>query len=539
MTLRLKLLLLLVGIVATGLVVSDVVTYTALNRFLVDRVDQQLAAATFPVERALTVSTTGTQNGFFPAPGFGATQTATSVTQTAPGTSGAAPGRPAGPDDRRSLARGQLVPPGTFGELLAPDGKVISHQFFTYGGAPPTTPNIPATLPAALSGPAGSSANGDVYFNVTSPGSASVTYRAIARQVPTGGTVLVAIPLSDVGGTLHHLLVVELVVTLSVLAGLGVLSWVMVRRDLRPLAAMTDTASKIAAGDLSRRVTPDDDHTEVGRLGGALNGMLTRIEDAFAARTASEDRLRRFVADASHELRTPLTSIRGYTELFEMGVKDRPEDLATAMHHIRGEAERMRVLVEDLLLLAHPEHVRVPATDRVDLAEVASQAVAGARVAAPDRHFSLSSAAPVFVTGDAYRLRQVLDNLIRNAVEHGAGDVAVTVGAADDVAVLAVRDHGPGIAGEDAGRIFEPFYRADPSRSRGTGGAGLGLAIVAGIVESHGGSVAVESATGNGGPGAVFTVRLPRAGADDEASALDEVVGVPLREEHPPAASEV
>jgi two-component system OmpR family sensor kinase len=273
--------------------------------------------------------------------------------------------------------------------------------------------------------------------------------------------------------------------------------------------------------------------------------MLARIEDAFAARTASEDRLRRFVADASHELRTPLTSIRGYTELFEMGVKDRPEDLATAMHHIRGEAERMRVLVEDLLLLAHPEHARVPATDRVDLAEVAAQAVAGAQVAAADRRFELSSTVPVFVTGDAYRLRQVVDNLVHNAVEHAAGDVEVSVGTAAGVAVLAVRDHGPGIAEEDAGRIFEPFYRADPSRSRGTGGAGLGLAIVAGIVESHGGTVAVDSATDADGPGAIFTVRLPLAGedaghaTDDKAPRPDEVFEDPLTTEHPPAASEV
>lgn len=149
MTLRLRLLLLLVGIVATGLVVSDVVTYTGLNRFLVDRVDQQLAAATFPVERALTDSSTGAQGGFFPLPGFGTTQPATSVTPTAPATPGTIPSGPGNPDDRRSLARGQLVPPGTFGELLSPDGKIVSHQFFTYGGTAPTSPKMPARLPSA------------------------------------------------------------------------------------------------------------------------------------------------------------------------------------------------------------------------------------------------------------------------------------------------------------------------------------------------------------------------------------------------------
>ncbi len=211
---------------------------------------------------------------------------------------------------------------------------------------------------------------------------------------------IVAIPLNDLHHTLGRLLLIELVASVGVLLGLGFLAWWIVRRNLRPLDEMAATAGAIAAGDLSRRVGSTDERTEVGQLGSALNTMLTGIEGAFAARAASEERLRRFLADASHELRTPLTSIRGYSELFDRGARDRPEDLATSMRHIREEANRMSVLVDDLLLLARLDHERPVELEHVDLTAVVTAAVDAARLRAPERTISLEAPGPVAVVGD-------------------------------------------------------------------------------------------------------------------------------------------
>ena len=238
--------------------------------------------------------------------------------------------------------------------------------------------------------------------------------------------------------------------------------------------------------------------------------MLTEIEGAFAARAASEERLRRFLADASHELRTPLTSIRGYAEIFDRGARDRPEDLATSMRHIRSEANRMSELVDDLLLLARLDRERPLAHEQVELTAVAAAAVDAARVKAPDRLVTFAPPAPVVVGGDANRLRQVIDNLLANAINHtpGGTPIEVDVRVVDTTALLSVTDHGPGIDPGDRGHIFEPFHRADPSRARTTGGVGLGLAIVSAIAAAHGGTVGVDSDPGSG---ATFWVRLPLA----------------------------
>jgi two-component system, OmpR family, sensor kinase len=280
---------------------------------------------------------------------------------------------------------------------------------------------------------------------------------------------------------------------------------VMVRRDMRPLDAMAETAGAIAEGDLTQRVASVTPGTEVGELGLAFNSMLGRIEEAFAARAASEERLRRFLADASHELRTPLTSIMGYAELFDLGVSDRPGDLATSMRYIKNEASRMGTLVDDLFLLAQLDRERPLLHEDVDLAAVALESVTGFEAAAPHRPLTFEAPEPVVVTGDAHRLRQVVDNLVGNALTHtpdGTG-VSVRVGKVGDQAVLTVHDDGPGIRPEDLDRIFEPFFRSDPSRARSTGGAGLGLAIVSAIVAAHHGTVAVL-----GGPGTTFEVRM-------------------------------
>jgi two-component system OmpR family sensor kinase len=293
----------------------------------------------------------------------------------------------------------------------------------------------------------------------------------------------------------------------GVLVLLGIFAWAVVRVGLLPLDRMGHTAAAIAGGDLSHRVRTTDPRTEVGRLGIALNRMLDRLEQAFAAREASQDRLRRFLADASHELRTPLASIRGYAELFRMGAAREPADVEKAMRRIEEEAARMGVLVEDLLTLARLDEVREAEHTEVDLAALARDAVDDARATAPDRAIGLTSE-PADVTGDADQLRQVLANLLRNALVHtpAGTPVEVSVGRHDGEVRLQVRDHGPGLPTDDADALFERFWRAEGGRERGKDGAGLGLAIVAGIVDAHGGSVSAGNAPGGG---AVFTVRLP------------------------------
>jgi two-component system, OmpR family, sensor kinase len=294
----------------------------------------------------------------------------------------------------------------------------------------------------------------------------------------------------------------------AVLIALAALAWWLVRLGLRPLDRMGATAGAIAAGDLSRRVEPTNPRTEVGRLGTALNGMLAQIERAFAERQASENRLRQFIADASHELRTPLVSIRGYAELYRLGATREPAEAERAMRRIEEEAQRMGVLVEDLLALARLDEVREPVREPVQLEQLAADAVHDARAVAPERDIELHADGPLTVQGDRDQLRQVVANLMRNALVHTPAGTAVDVSARQDdgYALLEVRDHGNGLPPGDPSELFERFWRAEPGRERGRGGAGLGLAIVAAIVDAHGGSVSAANADGGG---AAFTVRLP------------------------------
>ena len=251
---------------------------------------------------------------------------------------------------------------------------------------------------------------------------------------------------------------------------------------------------------------PAEPRTEVGRLGLSLNTMLSRIEEAFAERAATEDKLRRFLADASHELRTPLTSIRGYSEVFERA-KDDPENLELAMRRIEEESTRMGAMVEELLVLARLGEGRQPERAAVDLARVVADAVSDARAAAPARDIVVESAETAEVLGDDHQLRQVVANLLGNALRHTPDEaqIRVRLTTGDGHASLAVADDGPGLAPDAAAKVFEPFYRADESRARETGGAGLGLAIVAAIVEAHGGEVRLDTAPR---AGATFTVTL-------------------------------
>ena len=469
MTLRTRLLLALLGLVALGLLVAGVATFTSLRSFLLTRVDQQLSEARYPVLGALA------SDRQLPGPGQG----------------------PGGP--RANL------PPGTYGALLDSAGTVLSKVTYSYGQSGTSVPKLPSSLPSAADD------SGTTIFNASSSGSSSTGFRVLVQRYPSQGLILeVAVPLTETSQTLDRLLGIEVLVSALVLAALAAASWWLIKRDLRPLEHMAETADAIAAGDLSQRVEPAEPRTEVGRLGLSLNAMLVQIEQAFAERAATEDKLRRFLADASHELRTPLTSIRGYAELFERGAKDDPEDLATAMRRIEEESKRMGVMVEELLVLARLGEGRQPEREPVDLTRIVSDAVADARVAAPDRKISLDPADGTIVMGDDHQLRQVLANLLANAREHtpAGTPVHVTLTAADGQAALAVVDEGPGLPAGEADKVFEPFYRADPSRTRDTGGAGLGLAIVAAIVEAHGGTVAAASEPN---VGATFTVRLPIA----------------------------
>jgi two-component system OmpR family sensor kinase len=325
-----------------------------------------------------------------------------------------------------------------------------------------------------------------------------------------GQFVVLAIPLTDVQSTLSALLQTEALISLAVVAATVVLALVIIEIGLRPLRRMGAVAKDIAAGDLTRRVEPATPRTEIGRLGLALNAMLSQIEAAFAQRTASERRLRRFIADASHELRTPLTSVRGYSEMLRRGAAASPVDADLARRRIEEESVRMSALVDDMLLIARLDQGRPLETEPVDLQVIARDAAADARVVAPQREITLEAPDKVVVSGDDTRLRQVVGNLVRNALVHtpGTTPIEISVTTLNGTARLSIADHGSGLRTEDRERIFEPFYRADPSRSRDSGGAGLGLSIVNAVVAAHGGRVDVKETSGGG---ATFEVELPLA----------------------------
>lgn len=336
------------------------------------------------------------------------------------------------------------------------------------------------------------------------------------------GTYALAIKLDDVQHTVSHLVELELIIGLIVLVAMAGGSYYMVRTSLKPLAEVERTAELIAAGDMSLRVKEQDPRTEVGKLGSAFNTMLGRIESAFHVQQASEEsartseaRMRRFVADASHELRTPLTSIRGFAELHRQGAIPEGEPVERAMARIEGEATRMGVLVDDLLLLARLDQQRPLEQAPVDMSEIASDVVGAAKATTGRRKVTLqigANAAQAVVLGDKNRLHQVVSNLVSNAITHTPASAAVEVRVAVETrggrqaVVLEVQDHGPGLAPEDAARVFERFYRADTSRTRANGGSGLGLSIVSALIDAHGGGVELDTAPGEG---ATFRVILP------------------------------
>lgn len=362
----------------------------------------------------------------------------------------------------------------------------------------------------------------------TVPSSGSGPDWRVIKRTAAGSAVVVATPLSDVDATLSRLIWLQVGIGFAVVVVLGLLGYWLVNSSLRPLRRVEETAHAIAGGDLHQRVPDMRPGTEVGSLATSLNGMLGQIQGAFAATAASEqqaraseERMRRFIADASHELRTPLTSIKGFAELIQGGMTADPGD---GVRRISAEADRMSLLVEDLLMLARLDAQRPLAKVPVDLLGLVDDAVASARAAAPEREILVLDQAvldqmgderPV-VSADPARLTQVLHNLIGNAIAHTPAGGPITVAVSVDAARVRVEviDEGPGLTQEEADRVFERFFRGDASRHRDTasGGSGLGLSIVAALIAAHDGTVGVSSAPGEG---ARFWFVLPRVDAPD------------------------
>ncbi|MFE1029669.1 sensor histidine kinase [Streptomyces sp. NPDC058818] len=381
-------------------------------------------------------------------------------------------------------------------------------------------PQLPILGTAAIA------ARGQHPFQVPGRGDGDDEWRVIAAPLATkvdkGDSVVVAGSLAPVHTTIRHLGVWMLVIDSLVLVCLGIIAWFAVRAGLRPLRRIETTAAAIAGGDLSSRVPQSaTTRTELGRLSAALNGMLDRIEAGDAARAATNERMRTFIADASHELRTPLFGIKGFSELYRMGGMPQRADVDAAMSRIEREAGRLVSIVEDLLLLARLDEVAtadVHLTLRLtpmDLRTLAADALHDLRALAPERPITLTGpggggppgGAPVL--GDEFRLRQVTSNLVGNAIAHTppGTPVRIGVGTLEHQAVLELSDEGPGITAEQAAHIFDRFYRADTARGRTqTGGAGLGLSIVRSLVTAHHGRVEVHSGPGEG---ATFRVLLP------------------------------
>ena len=344
-------------------------------------------------------------------------------------------------------------------------------------------------------------------FYLETPGA---DFRVVAAVLPSSsGSVIVAQSLSDFDRTMHKINRIFWLIGFIVLSLIGFAARQVIKLSMKPLEGVEATAQKIAAGDLSARLENFEPDTEVGRLSSSLNTMLGRIEESFAIRTESENKLRRFVADASHELRTPLTAIRGFAELHRQGAVPDGEKTKELLGRIEKESVRMGTLVEDLLLLARLDQSRTIESDPVDLAHVIEETVASASAAGPSHTITVEMPKELFVLGDSGRIYQVMTNLLANARVHTPAGTAIHVLARqeEDGVYISVSDNGPGLSDEDQKRIFERFFRADPSRQRTSQeGSGLGLSIVDSVMQAHGGKVGVISKPGQG---TTFTLFFP------------------------------
>jgi two-component system OmpR family sensor kinase len=460
-SLRTRLVACVVGLVAAALVTTGTIGTTLLRSYLVDQVDSQLQVGLRVLNRAPSA-------------------------------------RPLPP----AIASGNQLPTPFWFTDLDRNGVVLRQRggSLAPGESKPDLSGIDAAKVRSEAGKA---------FTVPSTNGGSAFRVRAVKEADGSGLGTVAISLYSVDATVHRLQTITWLVALIVLVVLTALAMVAVWFGLRPLENVERTAEDIAAGDLSRRVPPGPPGTEIGRLSDTLNAMLVQIESAFAAREHSETALRQFIADASHELRTPLTTVRGYAELARKGALTDETARNRAMGRIEAEASRMGGLVDDLLLLAYLDQERPLKLAKVDLGALTADAVADARVRAAGRPIDYAGPdGPLFVDVDADRIRQVLANLLGNALTHtpDGTPVHVSLRREGDQVRLEVADEGPGLPPQQAARLFERFYRVDPSRSRTRGGSGLGLAIVQAIVHASHGGVTCTSAVG---AGTSFVVTLP------------------------------
>jgi two-component system OmpR family sensor kinase len=495
MTLRSRLVLALVVLATVGLAIFGVTTYSLYRRSQEQQLDQQLQS--IADGQALRLASASFSGSIDPD-----TCQVNGTTGEDGGTGGPGPGGPPG----------QSV--DAYAELRDADGDVVAcvEPISSTG-----RPDLPDDLDTS-SGP---------QYLTTGSESGSGEWRVLAQPAEVrrgpggfqsrfvGATVVVAVPTTGIESSMDRLLRIELIAALALLTALAGGSWLILRGGLRPLEEMADSAATITAGDLSQRVEPADDRTEVGQLGLALNTMLDGIEVSFREREATERRLRQFLSDASHELRTPLTSIQGFAELFRLHagpdgqITDEQVDLPVILRRIEQESARMKTLVEDLLLLARLDETRPAAAEPVDLTVLAADACTDAVAHSPERQVTLDAPYPVVVRGDSDHLRQAIANLVTNAVKHTPADTPVEVATRveGDRATFMVRDHGPGLDPEAVDHVFDRFWQADTARV-GTG-SGLGLSIVAGIAEEHGGTATATNAPDGG---AIFTLDIPISG---------------------------
>jgi len=537
MSLKRRLVAAMLLLLIAGIVTADVVTSSSLRSFLIGRLDEQIDVAQqyayyyiYDTNQndVAAHDTLATSN---PQAWLAQLASARNPSCLSPGRAGLrTPAAGSGSAASTGGTGGSLVPrlngsrlaaglsPDVYVEVITTGGTVVYNDPSGSCARPDPAPVLPKHLPVqALPRSRVFGRNHGPYipdlpsFEVPAVGSTGPRYRVQAVAVP-GGTLVTAVALDPTNQTLASLTHVEVVVSVVVVLALLVLLLWIVRFGLRPLEDMTKTAGAIAGGDLTQRIRRTDERSEVGRLGTALNGMLSQIEAAFRERAMSESRLRRFVADASHELRTPLTSIRGYAELLRKEALTDEDARRRAAERIEDEAARMSVLVDDLLLLARLDQGRPLEHTPVDLVELVGDSVEAARAIEPERPISLHAPDDVIVEGDSVRLRQVVDNLLRNASVHTPprSPVHVRVIRSADWAVMSVADEGPGLDAEEKARVFDRFYRGNEARTRG--GTGLGLSIVAALAEAHGGRANVTSTPGRG---ATFTVWIPavKAGA--------------------------
>jgi signal transduction histidine kinase len=476
LSLRTRLLLAVGTVALVALIIADVAVYASLRSYLYQQVDSTLEASYFPVLDAAS----GPPGGHPPG-----------------STSGHAP-------DQSTFC---LSAPGMFIEARSATGSVLSGEVCpAFAAGKSYSPKLPAVITGFAA--AAEDRGGEVaYLTVASTATGGPTFRVRASRLPNGVTLILADPVT-IPNTLAQLLLLELLVTGGALLGAVLLGLWLVRVGLRPLRDVVRTAESISDGDLMHRVPNANNRTEVGHVAVALNVMLERIQETVRDLQASENRLRRFVSDASHELRTPIAAVSGYAQLFKQGASERQEDMPRVMDGIERETGRMARLVEDLLLLARFDEHQTVAFEPVELVGLVAEAVETARTVGPDWPIDFRAEEAVEVIGDWGALRQVIDNLLANVRAHTpvGTPVSVRVGREGPEAFIEVADTGPGISEEEAEAVFERFFRVDSSRSRETGGAGLGLAIVATILRAHGGRATAGSPPGGG---AVFRVVLP------------------------------